>query len=255
MELSIILKKCSSRVIETEIVKKILLTCHGYTGYPEEMEPMGAYFEKHGWEWKNLTLPGHDSTPEALRKTTWKEWSTHAQYELDKVIDQYDIVVFSGLSLGGLMTLYMCATNPKLHSGIVLAAPLKILNWWQELVAKLFFIKFWLHRSEQEMRDINDPTFRYQHQAYDRHHTDSVRTLNSFVKEVNRVLPNIKQPLQLHYSNLDTLASPHFSEWIKEKSNASSLDIHIYDRSGHVLTKDYDREKIFQNALQFANNV
>ncbi|MHA2253325.1 MAG: alpha/beta hydrolase, partial [Candidatus Kariarchaeaceae archaeon] len=118
--------------------KYCIITCHGFTGYPEEMEPLGKHLQQSGLNWLNLTLPGHDATPTDLKYTSWEEWKNYIQIIVKNQLTKYpDGVFFSGLSLGGVMTLYAFQEFPDLKGGITLSAPVRILNWWQSILIKL----------------------------------------------------------------------------------------------------------------------
>ena len=118
-----------------------IITCHGFTGYPEEMNPLGAYLQTKGYVWKNLQLPGHGTTPEDLKDKTWRDWTSYVLNEVDKSLKKYNNqVVMAGLSLGGILTLYTLINRPQLKAGVVLATPVNAIGFFQGLFLKIPFL-------------------------------------------------------------------------------------------------------------------
>ncbi|MHA2403264.1 MAG: alpha/beta hydrolase, partial [Candidatus Kariarchaeaceae archaeon] len=180
-----------------------VVTCHGFTGYPEEMDPLGVFFEHKGLNWHNLTLPGHATTPKDLRHTTWRDWTEYVEIELKICLEKYsDRVFFSGLSLGGVMTLYVMQQFPQLKGGIPLSAPLSILNWWQRIATKLP-IGFWVKRTESDLRDIYDKEAAKEHRAYETFHSDSAKQVHYLISHVRKNLTEITQPILIVHSKKD----------------------------------------------------
>lgn len=232
-----------------------IITCHGYTGYPEEMKPLGSYFEDQGFEWINLTLPGHATTPEDLKSTTWTDWTNYVDEMVSRELQCHDEVYFAGLSLGGAITLYALQQFPELSAGITLAAPTSILNWWQKMVAKVPFLDFWITRTDDEIADIRDPTRRSQHRAYLKHHTKSVRQLDDFVNHVSSDLHKITQPIIIFHSQFDQVVPRTAALEIYDKISSATKELVIVEKSGHVLTRDYDSSLIFEQALAFVQSL
>ena len=76
------------------MISHLIITCHGCTGYSDEIKPLGEYFTHKGWEWKNLVLPGHETTPENLRTKKWKDWTDYVAAVIAKAIYNFDKVLF-----------------------------------------------------------------------------------------------------------------------------------------------------------------
>ena len=236
--------------ITHDLSEYCVITCHGFTGYPEEMNPLGEFLTKKGYCWKNLTLPGHNTTPEDLKQTLWHDWANYVNTEIEEALHSSKGVFFTGLSLGGTMTLYALETYPSLLGGATLAAAVKVFPFWQELLLKLP-IGFWIKRTERDIRDINDPKARSTHHAYLKLHTNSVKQLDAFVKHVKKRLPLIQQPLLIIHSTKDNVLKPSNAEYIYQHVSSTKKDLLFVHKSGHVLTKDYDKEFIFQKIHEF----
>ena len=85
--------------------KSGVITCHGFTGYSNEMDPIGACFQKNGFAWRNITLPGHCTSPEDLRRYRWSDWTSLVLAEIEAFQPECPQgMVMIGLSMGGLLT-------------------------------------------------------------------------------------------------------------------------------------------------------
>lgn len=212
---------------------------------------MGKYFESKGFSWLNLTLPGHDSTPEDLRDARWKDWIEYVDEQVEATLRQYDDVYFAGLSLGGAMTLYALSKHKDLRGGIALAPPWEILNWYQRFLIHIPFLNFWINRSDNEIADIRNDKNRPIHRAYMKHHTESVRQLYYFVKYVRSRLGLIQNPVLIVHSTKDQVLPFADARKIFASIPAEHKEFLQVEQSGHVLTRDNDAEYIFSRALEF----
>lgn len=234
--------------------KYCVISSHGFTGYPEEMNPLGEYLREAGFSWKNLQLPGHGTTPEDLREVTWHDWTDYVDSAVKQCLAEYNGVFFTGLSLGGLITLYALEHHSELLGGATLSAPVFIFTFWQSLLTHLP-VSFWVKRSETDLRDIRDVSQRSHHRAYSTFHTDSARQLDSFAQYVRARLADIRQPLLVVHSTEDRSIPFSNAHTIYDAVSSERKEQLLVHNSGHVLTRDYDREEIFSRIASFFKSV
>lgn len=105
------------------------LLIHGYLGGPFEMEPLAAPLEDLGLSVRLVTLPGHASSVDELRRSTFKDWRVHIEQEYDRLLAEHDEVIVLGFSLGGALGLHLAETrSPK--ALITMAAPVFPPDLW-----------------------------------------------------------------------------------------------------------------------------
>ncbi len=231
-----------------------IITSHGFTGYPEEMQPLGDYLLEKGYSWHNLTIPGHGTTPEDLKTKKWTDWTSYVKSEVEKKQSEYPVVIMSGLSMGGSLTLWALENIPSLSAGITLAASIKIMNFFQSLFTFLP-VGWWMGRSETDMRDILDKQNASTHRAYTRFHTDSAKELHKLVTNVRKNLYKINQPLLMFHSIKDQVLPIKNVEVIYNNVSSKVKEKVILENSGHVLTRDYDRDYIFKTIDKFIQSL
>jgi len=138
------------------------LLIHGGTGSPPEMRPMGEYLAEKGLTALGVRLAGHGTTPEAcpelcrrdLATTTWQDLVASAEEGLGQLQDQCEHVFLAGLSLGGLITLYLAAHRP-IAGAVVMAAPAYITDWRFRFLPLIKHFVKWYHSSGE--LDLTDP--------------------------------------------------------------------------------------------------
>ena len=232
-----------------------VVTIHGFTGYPEEMELLGHYLENKGFYWENVKLPGHTTTPEDLKKYSWKDWAAEVMKTIQKTKKQVRNGVFvSGLSLGGLLTLYSLIHDPEIRGGITLAAPIKIFKWYHQLISPLP-VGFWVKNPGDPKASLNDPSLRENHRSYEYFHSKSAKDVNNLAKHVKKRLHLIKAPILIVHSSKDKLVEPSNANKIFDLVSSEKKFLLMVNRSSHVLSKDYDRYFIFDTIVRFIQEV
>ncbi len=228
-----------------------IVTCHGFTGYPEEVAIIGEAFVEEGFVWRNIVLPGHTTDERALRKTTWRDWTGEVMRTIDELASNVEgAVVMSGLSLGGLLTLYAAEHNANLRAIVPLAAPIKVFQWYHRILANIL-PGFWVKNSD----DIMDSDAMEIHRSYPRFHTDSAKQVNALAVDVRKDLSSIAIPALIVHGLHDNSVSPTNATAIFNEISSEMKELLWAENSAHVLTRDYDKQMIVDAALKFVNNA
>ena len=235
--------------------KFCIVTCHGFTGYPEEMEPIGEYLQEKGYDWKNLQLPGHGTTPEDLKTKKWTDWTDYVLQEIDICLKEYDNnVIMIGLSLGGALTLYTLINRPLMKAGFTLAAPVNVVTFFQKILLNIPFLGMWMNNTSTKT-DIFDPEMKKNHRSYTKFHSSNGKELYHLFKYVKKNLSKITQPLLIVQSKQDQVVNYENAQFIFDHVQSSQKELYYVEQSSHVLTKDYDRERIFSKSLEFIESL
>ena len=87
------------------------LILHGFGGGPYEVAPLADHLEAQGYEVAMPVLAGHTSTPQAMRKATYKDWIDSAQSEFIRLQESGKDVVIIGFSMGGLLAFHLASSH------------------------------------------------------------------------------------------------------------------------------------------------
>lgn len=103
------------------------LIIHGFTGGPEEVEPLARYLKHHtNWDIVVPLLPGHGEEL-MFDNMSYKAWISTMEIVYRTLKEQYDIVYVIGFSMGGMIASYL-AGKWKANKLVLLAPALKYLS-------------------------------------------------------------------------------------------------------------------------------
>ncbi|MHA2105473.1 MAG: alpha/beta hydrolase [Candidatus Hodarchaeales archaeon] len=194
---------------------------------------------------------GHGTTPEDLKNTTWRDWTSYVLEEVDKSLEEFNNkVIIAGLSLGGLLSLYALINRPNLLAGVTLATPINVINFYRGILLRIPKIGFWMQDKSGRM-DIFDKEMKKNHRSYPKFHTSNGKSIFYLLKYVKKNIQNINQPLIVFHSKNDQILRYENAYYIYKNVKSRKKELKLVEKSSHVLTKDYDRKLIFQNINDF----
>jgi carboxylesterase len=223
-----------------------VLLIHGLTGAPTEMRPMGEYLAAQGYTVAGPRLCGHGTAWQELSRTRWQDWINSAGVALTQLQGRCRRIFVGGLSLGGLITLYLGQQHPEIAGLVPMAPALNVASPFIRLtpIAKRFVTKL-------------DKTG-----AMDNGHVDS-ETCNRLwcypvtplaaaheVLKLQRVirpaLGRIVQPLLIFQGRHDRAVRLDSAAIVYERAASSDKELVWLDNSGHCVTVDSEREVVWR---------
>jgi carboxylesterase len=225
-----------------------LLAIHGFTGSPGDINEFADYFEKEGFKVVTPTLPGHGTTKEDLKKIKWNDWTSAVEEAYDELAKECPGGVYvSGISMGGLLSLYLGITRPV--KGIIsMAAPLAIGNKLERLFLRFPYFPVWLSHTKDEP---GDPSLFEGHFYYPKFHFTSAKALFQLANFVKGRIAEITAPIHLFHSVNDKVVAVKEAEKIASGVSSKIVKLIKVNKSGHVISKDLDKELIMEKSLEF----
>ncbi|HYO49066.1 MAG TPA: alpha/beta fold hydrolase [Chloroflexia bacterium] len=225
------------------------LLVHGFTATPAEMRGVGRYLADKGITAGGVLLAGHGTAPEDLQSVTWRDWYASVKGALDDMQARCNRVYLAGLSLGGALTLYTAAKRGKDLAGIIsMAAPIYLPPGLRLVLKGMRTHVPYIYKAS---RDIEDPIAREGHIGYLSTSTDAIATLVELLGEVRAALPQVKVPTLIIYSRRDHIVPPISSHHIYSRINTSDKRMIALHRGSHVVTTDYDRDRVYAAVHEF----
>lgn len=231
------------------------LLIHGFTGSPWEMREMGEYLAS-----KNITvlgprLPGHGTSPEDMYNTNWQDWYGEVEKAYNDIKKNCSDVFCCGLSMGGLLTLHL-ATHQELKGIISLAAPVYLrepkLLFLPILKSPLGKIIQKFYKYDKEIgKDIKDESMKSQMICYDKTPVPCGISLVDFMNHTKNDLEKITAPALIIHSKYDHTVPPGNAKYIQKMISSKEKNLIILENSYHVITLDYDKEKVFNETYKF----
>lgn len=233
-----------------------VLLIHGYTGTSREMLPLARYLSEHNISSYGILLPGHGSTPRELKKTTKEDWYKAAEDALIKMKKEYKTVYIAGFSIGSAIAIKLAA-NYQID-GIALLSPAVYLKKKEgEMLSvesqikllNLFF--FYSYLKKPHPPDVKDPSVDENNPFYEFYPVNTLKHLIDTMKEAREILPKITCPILIIQSKGDIDLSEEGPEYIYK--NAASADKRVVwlERSGHIITLDYDKDRVNEEVYRF----
>lgn len=224
------------------------LLIHGFTGSPPEMRLIGDYLHHRGFTVAAPLLPGHGTTPEDLSRVAWTDWVGHVQAALEDLQDRCEDVFVAGLSGGGLLTLYLAATESNLRGAITYSAAVKLRN---PLIRLVPLGKYLMRYFPKQPEHQTDPQAASRMWNYDVWPTFAADELRKLVRQVNRLLPQIRCPLLIVQSTADEHVPPESAAHIYARVASTDKQLLMLHDSGHALTVDSQWEQVAERTHQF----
>ena len=229
------------------------LLVHGFTGTPKEMRWMGEYLAEKGFSVLGIRLAGHATSLEDMARSRWQDWLTSVEDGWHTVSGFCDRTVILGLSMGGVLSLLFSTLKPV--TGVVaMSTPyalppdprLRFLRWlhWIQPIAP--------HSSES---DWVDHTAEAVHTSYGVYPSRSILELNDLLAQMRSTLPTVDVPVLLMHSRGDGGVSPESMPKIYADLDTEDKEMLWLENSGHVITRDAERERVFAAAEAFIRRV
>ncbi len=230
------------------------LLIHGFTATPECLESLAGPLRKAGFQVEAPLLPGHGTTPEELLKTTWQEWYEAVAEAFDRLKKKTDTVCVAGLSLGGLLGLRL-ATEKSVERLALLATPLVFKGALMRIVlpilARTPLKDVYRYQRKWMGAAISDSWGKRHFKSYDEMPIRSVWEIVRLQKEIRGRLREVTCPALIVHSPHDITAPYESMGYLERHLGSGLIKTVTLTRSNHVLTMDFERDKVANEVLQF----
>jgi carboxylesterase len=226
-----------------------VLLVHGWSGTPAEMRGLGEYLAGQGVTVQGVLLPGHGADPRELLRTRWQHWAAEVGQALARLQASCDTVFVGGLSMGAVLALYMGATTPRPLAGVIALAPPIYFKDWR--ITALPLIKVGVRWHTKGPSSLEDPEAVARLWHYPRLPTESIYQMTRLARETRRVLPRLRAPLLVMQGRHDTTIHPGCGAYVYEHAGSADKTLTYFERSGHILTEDVEREAVWAGISDF----
>ncbi len=225
-----------------------LLMIHGLTGSPAEMRPIGQFLNERGLTVMAPLLPGHGTRVEDLNQVTWRDWTDAAEAALAELQSRCRRVLVSGLSMGGLVTLYVASRHPEVAGIITYAAALNITDWRVRFAPIITRLLKTISKHEEHWADPRREELLW---SYDVWPVGGVMEVFALRDEVVASLPRISCPALVTFSKSDPTVGMEAGQMILDQIASEEKGTLILDECGHVMTVDKGWDTLAQHTYDF----
>lgn len=234
---------------KTEGTRAILLL-HGYTGNSADVRMLGRFLEKKGYTSHAPIYRGHGKTPEELLKATPEEWWEDVQAAHKHLVDLgYDEIAVAGLSLGGALGLKL-ATLEKIKAVITMCTPMFFDNEQQLTVG---FRKYATEFKQLERKE--DATIKREVDELFEYAPNTFEKVGQFITNVKHELDLVYSPTFVVQARKDQIINTESAPYIHDHIQSDEKKIKWYEKSGHVITLDQEKDQLHEDIYQFLESI
>ena len=194
-------------------------------------------------------LPGHGTTPEAMNRCRWTDWTGHVEAALADLRARCTRVFVGGLSMGSLLTLHLAAKFSDLPGAIVYSPAV-----WTA-TSKIYLTPLARHfvavQPKSADSDLMDPQADRQLWCYDVDPVGAAAELLKLILDVRRSLPKVVCPVIIFHSTRDAAIHPGSAQRTFERIGAPDEQVITLHESGHCITVDRQWEYVAERAYDF----
>ncbi len=238
------------------------LCLHGLQAVPQEVRWLGERLAAQGCTVYGPRLAGHGTSVADLRRTTWQDWYGSALDGYHILRGQCRRVFVLGLSLGGLLALYLAAQEQpdgvvSMASMLELDLPLlpyaRYLKWLWRYTRKRRDAHF--HRIDARLREIQarrgEPVIG--RASYGQFPIASLAELYALMQVARPRLPALTAPLLLIHSEADRTVPVRNQALIAGLVGTPKEDLHTLRlrTCDHLLTLDVEMDTVFEAVTAF----
>ena len=223
-----------------------VLLIHGFTGSPAEMGLLGEFLHKEGYTVLAPRLSGHGTTVEDMAETKWPHWYSTVEdaYHILKSICSRVVVI--GLSMGGLLALKL-GTEYQVDKIVSLSTPIFIVDKRLDLLPVYKMFRKFVPKKRKKYMDVA-PKYTV---SYGFTPPRSLSSLLNLIQHVDALLPSILVPMLIIQGRHDHTVQARSAEYIYERVGTKEKKLIWLDKSGHIVTIDIERDKVFRYIADF----
>lgn len=227
---------------------RAVLLLHGFTGNSSDVRQLGRFLQKEGYTTYAPHYEGHGVPPEELLASSPHVWWSQVVEAYDFLKSKgYDDIAVAGVSLGGVFSLKLSQYRDVLGIG-TMCSPMHIKTTGVMFDGVLAYAREFKKREGKSLEQIESEM-----QAF--HPTSMLEELQTTLAEIRPTLGNVYAPLFVAQGRLDTMIDIESANIIYNESESDEKEIHWYEKSGHVVTIDVEKEQLFKDFLAFLETL
>lgn len=227
-----------------------VLVIHGFTGSPGQLRPLADAINARGYLVSGIRLPGHLTTLEDMARVSWSDYLDSARAGFDALAARCADVSVVGLSMGGLLSLLLCAERDVRACAVLSAAVVqrnKLARFAPALKYVMPRVIRWPKSAVNRGADfLNEYDYGYSGLPVRR-----VADLMRLSRMARGALCDVNCPLLVVQSWKDETVNPVSAEIIMRGAAAERKRLVRLERSGHIVTLGPERETVFKEVCDW----
>lgn len=228
-----------------------VLLLHGFTSSIKTVDGLVPYLTNAKIPYRMPVLRGHGTRPEHLKGVTYSDWIDDAEDALSSLLDECRSVVVVGLSMGGLVALELGIRHGARIAAVVAVAPaLRFVN----PLARFSVYMHYILRYFPGPQSFTDPQRARANENYIKFPVKTFASLYQFSRRLENKLSLFTRPLLILQHRKAQVTSPKSATLIYDKVSTPEKKIIWFEKSGHEMMQDCEKEKVFEAIMGFIRN-
>jgi carboxylesterase len=189
-----------------------------------------------------------------MNRMHWQDWSASVLDGWHLLSGKTKRIFLIGLSMGGALALYHASFLPA--AGVVgMSTPYQVRDDPRRPFLPL--ISRFIPYMDKGKSDWQDRAAVEDHFSYDQYPTRAIIQLTRLLEELRKSLPSITMPALLLHSIKDSGVDPSNMDLIYQALGTpeDQKSRVLLERSGHVLTRDLDKDLVFSKINAFIKSI
>jgi len=240
---------------------KAVLLVHGFTASTQEMESLALALANKGYTVSVPLLAGHNMNLAVFKKTAVPAYMESVFKAFDE-LSAYETIDVVGLSFGATLALHLAACRSKVGKLVTLAPA---VFYYNPLTKLLPFLRFYPGKVMKKMEtnpktgiksrwDLFKPEAIAERIAYEWITFPRLFDTQRFMDLVKKEISKLNNPILIIHSKKDTTTKPQGAEFIFNNVASNNKKLVWLERSGHVITNDYEADVVENEVVNFLAN-
>jgi carboxylesterase len=227
-----------------------VLVLQGFTGSVSSVLPLAKHFASKGYNIESPRLTGHGTRWEDLNKVHWQDWISDVDTALDTLRKRSSFIFVAGLSMGGVLGLYLAEEYQDIKGVILINHALLFTD---PRFIFLPLLQLFIPSVPGIISDIKDPNEK--EIGYENSPTKGLYQMTKLQAVVDKNLSKVNQPVLIFKSRQDHVIPIINAPYTMSKISSADKELIWLENSYHVATQDYDKDIIFQKSGDFISRL
>lgn len=233
------------------------LVIHGLTGTPGTVAVLHDALLAAGFRVAAPCLAGHGIDVQDLAASNWDQWYATVRVAFEALRRDVDRVYCAGTSLGALLAMQLALDEGWGVRAMALMATPLTFSWKNRLAAAA--IRYsplrWVVRAVPKNMELSiaDPEGRerYEELSLPMIPVSSIFEITKAQHYLRTRLSRLTNPLLLLHGGQDVVAPLENLEIVKQGVKSDIVESVILPRSRHIITLDYEKERVALETVDF----
>lgn len=240
--------------IETRVegANVAFLLVHGFCAAPNELETLRGFLENRKIASFSVQVAGHGTSPEDLKRTTWKNWYSSVEDGLNLVKSWEPKFLFvAGISMGGALSILLTSLNEGIDGLVLIAPALKIKGTLPKLVP---ILKYFMKDREIDVQKAQE-RYDVKRTKYAREPVSAYHELFKLQGHARKNLGKITIPTLIIQGTEDKTISPENGQYAFDGINSIDKQLFMIEGGEHVITCHHTREDAYPHIEEFVSRI